>query len=104
MSGMLTGQVVGALDRAAALALEAKADLDSLLVTVGQQVTLGPAAWSGTGATAFRSAYAEWAEQQRVVTDKLQWFHDRLTATERLNLATDQAQSEAVAAIQRRLG
>lgn len=104
MSGMLTGQVVGALDRAARLAIEAKADLDGLLATLGQQVALGPGAWSGMGAAAFRSAYADWAEQQRLVTDKLQWFHDRLAATERLNLATDQAQGEAVAAIRRRLG
>lgn len=99
-----TGQVVGALDRAARLALDAKADLDGLLAGLGQQVALGPGSWSGAGAAAFGAAYADWAEQQRLVTAKLQWFHDRLTATERLNVATDQAQAEAVAAIQRRLG
>lgn len=104
MSGTHSGQVVGALDRAARLALEAQQDLDALLAGLGQQMSLSPGAWSGLGADAFHAAYAGWAEQQRLVTAKLQWFHDRLVATERLNVATDEAQSDAVAAVLRRLG
>jgi uncharacterized protein YukE len=95
MSVTTTGQVVGALDRAARLALSAKADLDALLGSLNGQVALG-ARWQGAGGRAFTSAYAEWARQQTRVTAKLQWFHDQLTAVERLNVATDQAQAAAV--------
>ena len=95
MSVTTTGQVVGALDRAARLALSAKADLDGLLGSLTGQVALG-SRWQGAGGTAFTSAYAEWARQQTRVTAKLQWFHDQLAAVERLNVATDDAQAAAV--------
>lgn len=102
MSGTTTGQVVGALDRAGRLALDAKADLDGLLTSLSGQVALGNR-WSGAGGRAFASAYAEWAEQQARVTAKLQWFHDQLLATERLNVATDQSQAAALGATAHRL-
>lgn len=102
MSINTTGQVVGALDRAAALALAAKADLDGLLGSLSGRVALG-ARWQGAGGRAFASAYAEWAGQQQRVTAKLQWFHDQLAATERLNVATDQAQAAALASVGRGL-
>ena len=95
MSVTTTGQVVGALDRAASLALSAKADLDGLLGSLSGQVALG-SRWQGAGGRAFAAAYAEWARQQHRVTEKLQWFHDQLAAVERLNVATDQAQAAAV--------
>jgi uncharacterized protein YukE len=97
-----TGQVVGALDRAARLALSAKTDLDGLLGSLSGQVALGPR-WRGAGGTAFASAYGEWAHQQTRVTAKLQWFHDQLTAVERLNVATDDAQAAAVTSLTHRL-
>ena len=103
MSAMKTGQVVGALDRAAHLTLSAKADLDGLLASLSGQVALG-SRWQGAGGRAFASAYAEWARQQTRVTAKLQWFHDQLATVERLNLATDQAQAAAVGALARHLG
>lgn len=90
-----TGQVVGALERAAGLAIDAKADLDGLLATLSGQVALGPARWSGAGARAFQSAYAEWADAQAKVTAKLQWFSDQLVAVERLNVNNDEAVSAA---------
>jgi uncharacterized protein YukE len=96
MSGTTTGQVVGALDRAACLALSARADLDGLLGSLSGQVALG-SRWQGAGGSAFASAYAEWSRQQTRVTAKLQWFHDQLAAVERLNVATDDAQAAAVA-------
>jgi uncharacterized protein YukE len=92
---LTTGQVVGALDRGAGLALTAKADLDGLLGSLSGQVALG-SRWQGAGGRAFTAAYAEWAGQQQRVTAKLQWFHDQLAAVERLNLATDQAQAAAL--------
>jgi uncharacterized protein YukE len=95
MSVTTTGQVVGALDRAARLAISAKADLDGLLASLNGQVALG-SRWQGAGGRAFASAYAEWARQQTRVTAKLQWFHDQLAGVERLNVATDQAQAAAV--------
>src|SRR3954452_15383849 len=84
MSVPTTGQVVGALDRAARSALAARADLDALLGSLGGQVALG-SRWQGAGGRAFASAYADWAHQQQKVTAKLQWFHDQLAAVERLN-------------------
>jgi uncharacterized protein YukE len=95
MSVTTTGQVVGALDRAAHLALSAKADLDGLLGSLSGQVALG-SRWQGAGGRAFGAAYADWARQQQRVTAKLQWFADQLAAVERLNIATDQAQAAAV--------
>lgn len=92
---LTTGQVVGALDRGARLALTAKADLDGLLGSLSGQVALG-SRWQGAGGRAFTLAYAEWARQQQRVTAKLQWFHDQLAAVERLNIATDQAQAAAL--------
>lgn len=102
MSVTTTGQVVGALDRGARLALSAKADLDGLLSSLSGQVALG-SRWQGAGARAFASAYAEWSRQQARVTAKLQWFHDQLSAVERLNLATDHAQAAAVGSFAHRL-
>jgi len=93
---LTTGQVVGALDRGARLALTAKADLDGLLGSLSGQVALG-SRWQGAGGRAFAATYAEWARQQQRVTAKLQWFHDQLAAVERLNVATDQAQAVALA-------
>jgi len=95
MTATTTGQVVGALDRAAALVLTAKADLDGLLATLTGQVSLGPAHWSGAGARGFQSAYTEWAAAQARVTAKLQWFSDQLVAVERLNVGNDEAVSAA---------
>src|SRR4051812_46902269 len=97
MSVTTTGQVVGALDHAARLALDARADLDALLAALGGQVALG-SRWQGAGGRAFASAYAEWAHQQARVTAKLQWFHDQLVAVERLNVTTDQAQAATIGA------
>jgi uncharacterized protein YukE len=102
MSLSTTGQVVGALDRAARLTLAARADLDALLGSLSGQVALG-ARWQGAGGRAFTSAYADWARQQQRVTATLQSFHDRLAAIERLNVATDQAQAAAVASLAHRL-
>jgi WXG100 family type VII secretion target len=102
MSVTITGQEVGALDRAAGLVLSAKADLDGLLGTLSGQVALG-SRWQGAGGRAFASAYAEWERQQVRVTAKLQWFHDQLTAVERLNLATDQSQAAALGGLAARL-
>jgi uncharacterized protein YukE len=98
-----TGQVVGALARAARLALGAKADLDRILVTLDAQVALGPR-WSGEGGRAFAAAYAEWARQQARVTAELQRLADQLAAVERLNVGTDQAQAAALAGLGHRLG
>ncbi|MDH2412640.1 hypothetical protein [Nocardioides sp. CER19] len=103
MSVSVTGQEVGALARAAGLALSAKADLDGLLATLSSQVALG-SRWQGAGGRSFTSAYAEWERQQLRVTAKLQWFHDQLAAVERLNLATDHAQAAALGAFASRLG
>ena len=103
MSVPTTGQVVGALDRAARLALAARADLDALLGSLSGQVALG-SRWQGAGGRAFASAYADWARQQQRVTATLQWFHDQLAAVERLNIATDQAQAAAVGSLAARLG
>jgi len=102
MSVPTTGQVVGALDRAARSALAARADLDALLGSLGGQVALG-SRWQGAGGRAFASAYADWAHQQQKVTAKLQWFHDQLAAVERLNVATDHAQAATVGSLGGRL-
>lgn len=100
MSVPTTGQVVGALDHAARLALAARSDLDAILGSLGGQVALG-ARWQGAGGRAFAAAYTDWAHQQQRVTAKLQWFHDQLAAVERLNVATDQAQAAAVGSVVR---
>jgi uncharacterized protein YukE len=102
MSVPTTGQVVGALDRAARLALAAKTDLDALVGALSGHVSLG-SRWQGAGGRAFAVAYADWAHQQQRVTAKLQWFADQLVAVERLNVATDQAQAAAVGSLAQRL-
>lgn len=98
MTTTLTGQVAGALERAATLALAAKADLDQQLARLTEQVSLGAGSWDGAGARAFQVAYGGWAEQQRRVVAALQWFHDQLRAIEALNAATDAAQADSFGA------
>ncbi|UDY23704.1 WXG100 family type VII secretion target [Nocardioides sp. Kera G14] len=93
MSATITGQVTGALDRAATLTLAAKADLDAQLVRLGQELTMGSGTWSGAGANAFQCAFDGWATQQRRLLASLQWFHDQLRAIEALNAATDAGQA-----------
>lgn len=95
MTSPLTGQVTGALDRAATLALAAKADLDAQLSQLNAQLAPDASRWDGAGARAFSSTYAAWSEQQLRVVAALQWFHDQLRAIEALNAATDAAQAQS---------
>lgn len=89
----LTGQITGALDRAATLALSAKTDLEAQLSQLSAQMAPDTNRWDGVGARAFDQTYAGWADQQLKVVAALQWFHDQLRAIEALNSATDAAQA-----------
>ncbi|WP_300679813.1 WXG100 family type VII secretion target [Nocardioides sp.] len=91
MTVPITGQVAGALDRAAMLTLAAHADLEAQLGRLGQDVAATSGRWEGAGARAFAAAYDAWATQQRSVLATLVWFHDQLRAIEALNGSTDTA-------------
>jgi uncharacterized protein YukE len=104
MSSVEMGQGQGALSAAAALVADAKGDFDRLDDELVRHIEAARARWVGAGGAAFVALGTAWADKQRTIVAALQQFEASLRATERDNLATDDAQSAAFARQHRRLG
>lgn len=104
MPSVEMGQGHGALSTAARLVADARGDFDRLDAELVQHLDAARARWVGQGAASFASLGSAWSERQRTIVGALQQFEASLRATERDNLATDDAQSAAFARQQQRLG
>lgn len=97
------GQAEGALSRAAGLVRQAKGDFDTLAGQLEGRIQGMSAQWRGAGGSTFRGLAAAWLEKQRVITRALDDFEGSLRGAERTNIATDEAQSAAMARFRQRL-
>ena len=98
------GQGEGALTRAASLVAQARADFDVLSKGLEQQILGHQGAWVGAGGSAFFTLHRAWTDRQRAITGALDEFEASLTATERDNMRTDEAQSSSYLRVAARLG
>ncbi|MBB3042520.1 WXG100 family type VII secretion target [Nocardioides soli] len=98
------GQGEGTLTKAAALVAAAKQDFDGLSKALEGRISSLQGRWAGAGGTAFLALHRAWTDRQRVITGALDEFEASLTATEKDNLDTDQAQSAAYSTMAGRLG
>ncbi len=98
------GQGEGTLTHAAGLVAQARQDFDSLSKTLAGRIAGLQGRWAGAGGTAFFALHQAWTERQRTITSALEEFSAALTATEKDNVATDEAQSASYSAMTGRLG
>lgn len=85
------------LTRAATMVANAKSDFDRLSTTLSHDILAQQARWQGQGGASFFRLHAAWTEKQNRIVNALEEFESALTSTERLNVATDQAQSDFLA-------
>lgn len=104
MSATEMGQGEGTLARGAALVAEARVDLVGISSRLDGQIQGLRGRWQGSAGRAFFTLHEAWTEKQRTIVGALDGFESALTATERDNLATDQAQSAGYARTTSRLG
>jgi uncharacterized protein YukE len=104
MPSMEMGQGQGALVMAAGFVAEARVDFDRLDDELAQRIEVAQSRWVGQGGSAFAALGAAWAEKQRIIVGALSHFEASLRATEKDNLATDDAQSAAFARQRQSLG
>jgi uncharacterized protein YukE len=98
------GQGQGTLSRAAEMVAEAKRDFDRLDSSLVRHLDAARARWAGQGGSAFVALGGAWSEKQRTIVGALDQFEASLRATEKDNLATDDAQSATFTRTQQRLG
>lgn len=98
------GQGEGTLTRAAGLVTGARQDFDAMSRALSGQIAGVRGLWVGAGGAAFFALHQAWTEKQGVVVGALSDFEAALIATERDNLATDQAQATDYARVAGRLG
>jgi WXG100 family type VII secretion target len=98
------GQGEQTLSRAAGLVADAKTDFDGFSRRLDAQIAGLQGRWAGAGATAFFALHRAWTEKQDVITRALNEFEASLAATERDNVATDDAQSALYRRTAGRLG
>lgn len=60
--------------------------------------------WEGDGGRAFHILHTAWTEKHQVVTAALNRFHAELTATEKDNVASDEAAGSDMSGLLNRLG
>lgn len=98
------GQGEQTLTRAAALVAEARAELDGISARLVGSAESLRAQWGGQGAAAFQVLASSWHRQQQAIVGALDRFEQSLVATEKDNVATDDAQQAAMTALQGSLG
>ena len=98
------GQGQGTLSTAAGMVAEARSDFDRLDDALVRHLDVAKVAWAGQGGSAFVALGCAWSEKQRTIVGALHAFESSLRATEKDNLATDDAQSAAFTRHQQRLG
>lgn len=104
MTAVRYGQTEGALTRAAGLVAGARSDFDGIGAGILADVETMQSRWAGAGARAFWALGQAWGERQGRLVAALDDFERSLRATERDNIATDEHQSGAMAALQHALG
>jgi WXG100 family type VII secretion target len=104
MSASEMGQGEGTLGRGAGLVAVAKVDLDRISSRLDAQIQGLRGRWQGAGGTAFFTLHRAWTDRQRTIVQALDSFERALVATERDNVATDEAQSATYARTTSRLG
>ena len=98
------GQGAGTLSKGAALVAGAKVDFDRISSNLDGQIQGLRGRWQGAGGTAFFTLHQAWTEKQKVIVQALGEFESALTATERGNVSTDEAQAANYARTTSRLG
>lgn len=98
------GQGEGTLTKAAGLVAQARQDLDGLSASLEGRIAGLQGRWAGAGGTAFFALQRAWTERQRAITGALDGFEASLTATEKDNVETDQAQAAGYSTMAGRLG
>ena len=98
------GQGAGTLSKGAALVAGAKVDFDRISSNLVGQIQGLRGRWQGAGGTAFFTLHQAWTEKHKVIVQALDQFESALTATERDNVSTDDAQSANYARTTSRLG
>jgi uncharacterized protein YukE len=104
MTENLMGQDGGVLSASAARVAGAQHDLERLEHEVVDRLDAARSRWTGGGGSAFQVLGHAWSQQQRTIVAALARFEASLRATERDNVATDDAQSAAFARTMQRLG
>jgi WXG100 family type VII secretion target len=104
MSAAEMGQGEGTLSKGAGLVADAKVDFDRISNKLDGQIQGLRGRWQGAGGTAFFTLHQAWTEKQKVIVQALNEFESALTATERDNVSTDEAQSANYARTTSRLG
>ena len=104
MTENVMGQGRGVLSASAAIVAGAQHDLERLNGEVVDRLDAGRPRWTGGGGSAFQALGHAWAQKQHTVVAALAGFEASLRATERDNLATDDAQAAEYARATQRLG
>lgn len=104
MATAVFGQAHGALERAAALVGEARADFAHQSQQLDGQIAELAGRWTGEGARAFFELHRTWVEQHRRVVGALDHFAEALVATARDNTRADEQSAAALAQLTGRLG
>ena len=82
------------LSRAATMVNQAHSDFNKLSQTLSDNLIAQQAKWQGQGGRAFTNLHQAWKEKQDRIVLALNEFESALTSTEKLNVTTDQAQSD----------
>lgn len=98
------GQGDGTLGRAAAMVTQAKADFLTTSTQLSGRIQGMQSQFQGQGGSSFFLLHQAWTERQRTIVEALDRFAESLVATERDNLATDEAQSTVMRSLAGRLG
>lgn len=104
MSAAEMGQGEHTLSRAAGLVAHARVDLDRTSNRLDGQVQGLRGRWRGAGGNAFFALHQAWTDRQKAIVGALEELESALRATERDNVATDEAQSSGYARTTSRLG
>lgn len=94
----------GVLLAASETVVSAKGDVTALCHQLGSQIDELGARWSGEGGRSFARLHRAWQEKQQRIVGALDGLAESLQDTDRDNVATDQAQSEASMLLTSRLG
>jgi WXG100 family type VII secretion target len=97
-------QTEQALKKASGMVVEARNDVDGKCKVLESDIQTLMAGWGGQGATSFNTLMVQWQDKQRQILQALAQLGEALEATDKDNVATDQAQAAATSNLTSRLG
>lgn len=97
-------QTERALKDAATRVSDAHGDVNSRCQKLTGEVSQMMSGWGGQGATAFNNLMTAWQDKQRQILSAMDMLRQSLEATDKDNVATDEAQSSAHVNLLNRLG